>query len=298
MVTKVSGLDYPKHVSEEIDLLARALGSAASVYLFLDYGGTLVPMGSGPAARPSAEVLRKIEQIADVESFSTYVVSGRTVDELDGLLGIPNVGLVGQRGFEIRRVNEPTLHPVDPGLAGTLIHHLELDAHGCLAAHPGVGLENRGYALSLRLAGCHERVAREASQCFVKLVRSLDAHGQLELLWGDEGVEVRVAGWHKGDAVSHILRDADPGDSLAIYIGDDVTDEDAFEAVALWSSDDAQDTPWFMGEPDDEDDPAPTALTILAASVPRPSRATLFVRGPGEVQEFLCSLAAIASALL
>ena len=39
----------------------------------------------------------------------------------------------------------------------------------------------------------------------------------------------------------------------AIYIGDDVTDEDAFEAVAHWSNADAQDTPWFMADPDDED---------------------------------------------
>jgi trehalose 6-phosphate phosphatase len=298
MVTKVSGLDYPKHISEEIDLLARALGSAANVYLFLDYGGTLVPAGAGPGARPEPEVLRKIEQISEVESFTTFVLSGRTVDELHGLLGIPNVGLVGQRGFEIRRVDEPTVYPVEPGLAGNLIHHLELDAHGCLSAHPGVGLENRGFALALRLTGCDERIARDASQCFVRLVRSLDAHGQLELLWGDDGVEARVAGWHKGDAVTHLLRDADPDDSLAIYIGDDVTDEDAFEAVALWSNADAQDTPWFMTDPDEEDDHAPTALTILAARVPRPSRATLFVRGPREVQEFLCSLAAIASALL
>jgi trehalose 6-phosphate phosphatase len=298
VVTKVSGLDYPKHVSEEIDLLARALGSAATVYLFLDYGGTLVPVGAGPDARPDPEVLRKIEQISDVESFSTFVISGRTVDELDRLLGIPNVGLVGQQGFEIRRVDEPTVHPVDAGLAGNLIHHLELDAHGCLAAHPGVGLENRGFGLALKLKGCDARVAREASQCFVRLVRSLDTHGQLELFWGDDGVEVRIAGWHKGDAVSHILRDADPQDSLAIYIGDDVTDEDAFEAVALWSNADAEDAPWLMADPDEDDDPAPTALTILAALVPRPSRATLFVRGPREVQEFLCSLAAIASALL
>lgn len=298
MVTRVSGLDYPKHVSEEVDLLARALGSAASVHLFLDYGGTLVPVGAGPAARPEPEVLRKIKQISDVESFSTFVLSGRTVDELDKLLGVPNIGLVGQRGFEIRRVDEPTVHPVDPGLAGTLIHHLELDAHGCLSALPGVELENRGFALTLRLRECDGHVARDASHCFVRLVHSLDAHGLLELLWGDDGVEVRVAGWHKGDAVSHILRDVDPTDSLAIYIGDDVTDEDAFEAVSRWSNADAGDTPWFMADPDDEDDPAPTALTILAAAVPRPSRATLFVRGPREVQEFLCSLAAIASALL
>jgi len=298
MVTKVSGLDYPKHVSEEIDLLARALGAATNVYLFLDYGGTLVPQGAGAGARPERAVLRRIEQISEVESFSTFVVSGRTVDELDDLVGIPGVGLVGQRGFEIRRVDEPTVHPVDLGTVGNLIHHIELDAHGCLAQHPAVGLENRGFALVLKLQGCGSRVAREASQCFVTLVRALDAHAQLELLWGDNVVEARMAGWHKGDAVSHILREADPGSSLAIYIGDDVTDEDAFEAVTLWANSGASDMPWFMADPEDDEESAPAALTILAAPVPRPSRASLFVRGPREVHEFLSSLASIASALL
>ena len=108
-----------------------------------------------------------------------------------------------------------------------------------------------------------------------------------------------MAGWHKGDAVSHILRAADIEDSLAIYIGDDVTDEDAFEAVLNWAEfDDGPDAPWFASNGSEEDEEPLHALTILVADRPRPTYASMFVRSPHEVYEFLSSLAAIASTIL
>jgi trehalose 6-phosphate phosphatase len=227
------------------------------------------------------------------------VLSGRTVDELDGLLGIENIGLIGQRGFEIRRAYSETEYPVEPEPERTVINHLELSAHRALDCFPGVSIENRGFALKIGLGPeLDRRKCREASQVFLRLVREFDEHGKLETLYGDCYVEARIAGWHKGNAVAHILRGADIEDSLAIYIGDDVTDEDAFEAVRQWASDDEQPAPWMItGDPEEEED-APHALTILVSEHPRPTRASLFVRGPHEVYEFLSSLAAIASALM
>jgi len=297
VVVGVSGLAYPKHVSEELDLLSRALGEARRVFLFVDYGGTLVSGLPGSRTRPTPEVLRRLAQLSRVESFSVFVVSGRTVDELDELLGVEGVGLVGQRGFEIRRADGPTVHPVDPDVVGGLLHHLELDAHGSLEGCPGVRLENRGFALALHLSGCEPEVAGRASERFVALVSRLDAARRLEVLYDGDVVEARIAGWHKGNAVSRILEDVTVEDCLAIYIGDDVTDEDAFEALISWAAIEDRDLPWFLADPDEEE-PPPHALPILVAAKPRPTLASLFVRGPREVQEFLSSLAAIASALL
>jgi len=297
VVVKASGLSYPKHVSEEVDLLARALGAAAEVFLFLDYGGTLAPGVPGEMLHPEPGVLTKLEQLGNEETFSVFVLSGRTVGELDTILGVENIGLIGQRGFEIRRKYSETEYPVDPESLGGLIHHLELDAHGRLDQFRGVSIENRGFALALHLNHSDATLNREASREFLRLVRDLDAHQQLEVLYGNGIVEARLAGWHKGDAVNHILRSADVEDSLAIYIGDDVTDEEAFEAVRGWAEIDELEEPWFMLG-DDEDEEPPHALTILVAERPRPTMASLFVRGPHEVYEFLSSLAAIASALL
>ena len=298
MIVTAAGQSYPRHVSEEVDLLARALGSAAEVFLFVDYGGTLAHGVPGEMPHPEPGVLAKLEQLGNEESFSVFVLSGRTVDELDALLGVENIGLIGQRGFEIRRKYSEIEYPVDPESLGGLIHHLELNAHGRLEQFRGVSIENRGFALALHLNHKDAALDREASREFLRLVRDLDVHHQLEVLYGNRIVEARLAGWHKGDAVSHILKAADVEDSLAIYIGDDVTDEEAFEAVLGWAEIDGLDEPWFMPGDSDDDEEPPHALTILAAERPRPTKASLFVRGPHEVYEFLSSLAAIASALL
>jgi trehalose-phosphatase len=158
--------------------------------------------------------------------------------------------------------------------------------------------ENRGFALAMRHVSVASSSAREASLRFVRMVRELDTERTLEILYGDGVVEARVAGWHKGDAICHVLREHESVDALAIYIGNDVTDEDAFEAVCSWAEARHEETPWFLGWDDDEPDPAPRELTILVSEQPRPTRASLFVRSPSEVYEFLASLAAIASALL
>lgn len=298
MVVRVAGLSYPRHVSEEVDLLADALGAAREVFLFLDYGGTLAPGVPGELIHPEPGVLEKLEQLGDEDFFSVFVLSGRTVSELRSMLGIDNVGLIGQRGFEIQRKHSEIEYPVDPESLGGLIHHLELGAHGRLQRFRGLKIENRGFALALHLNHGDPVMDRDASREFLGLVRDIDIHHQLEVLYGDRTVEARMAGWHKCDAVRHILQSADVDDTLAIYIGDDVTDEEAFESVRDWADDDAYSEPWFTAGSEDEEQEPPHALTILVAERPRPTMASLFVRGPHEVYEFLSSLAAIASALL
>lgn len=299
MIPSASGLSYPRHVSEEVDLLARALGSAAEVFLFLDYGGTLVPGSRGESPRPTPELRSKLEQLAQEDAFSVFVVSRRCVAELDELLGVPHLGLVGQGGFEIRGCDGDAFFPVDPVVTGSLIRELERSATKHLACFPGVEVENLGCTLSVKLPCDECRVAREATQRFVSLVREIDGRRQLEILYDKSAVDVRLAGWHKGHAVRHILEDTDQDETLAIYLGDDVTDEDAFVAVGEWCEPEDADGPWVVPT-DDDDDGAwpPGALTVLVAERSRPSAASLFVRNPKEVYEFLSSLAAVASSIL
>jgi len=300
MIQSASELSYPKHVSE-VDLLARALGSAGEVFLFVDYGGTLVPDsgGDGIARRPSRAVRAKLEQLANEAAFSVFVVSRRCVSQLERLVDVSDVGFVGQGGFEIRSAGGEDFFPVDPAVTGRLLRELEERAADEMARFTGVRVENLGCTLAVQLP-CEEcRVAREATQRFVSLVTEMDERRQLEVLYDPATVYVRLAGWHKGHAVRHLLARADQDDTLAIYMGDDVTDEDAFEAVAEWSQPDGPDGPWVVPPMDEEEYVGPPGgLTVLVADRPRPSAASLFVRNPKEVYEFLSSLAAVASSLL
>jgi len=296
MVVEVSGLEYPRHVTEEVDLLSRALGAAGRVYLFLDYDGTLVSGPRGEAIRPPSSVLRRLTQLGEVESFSVFIMSGRPVEELRRLVGIPSIGYIGQRGFEISIPGRPIIYPVEGETAATVLHHAELEVHRAIGSLAGVEIENRGYGLVLHTALAEPKASSEAIQRFVATIRRIDTTSALEVLYGDGVVEARMAGWGKGDALIHILREADAGSALAIYVGDDVTDEDAFEAVNMWSDANLPDIPWFVE--DDADDDIPGAVGILVANRPRPTGAELFVRDPQEVYEFLSSLSAIASTLL
>lgn len=63
-----------------------------------------------------------------------------------------------------------------------------------------------------------------------------------------------------------------------IYIGDDLTDEDAFKVVRR-----------FCGD----------GLAVLVSDSPgsRPSAASLFVRDTNEVEEFLCSISELTGQL-
>lgn len=194
MALKVAGLSYPRHVSEEVDLLAQALGTAERVFLFLDYEGTLVPGARGADDRPSAAVVRKLDQLARVDSFSVYVVSDRSVGEIKKLLGLQRIGYIGQRGLEISGPGRPTTYPIDPDSVSQMIHRLELEAHRWIGTTTEAVFENRGFALAMRHVSVASSSAREASLRFARMVRELDTERTLEILYGDGVVEARVAG--------------------------------------------------------------------------------------------------------
>ncbi|MBD3367387.1 MAG: trehalose-phosphatase [Candidatus Eisenbacteria bacterium] len=294
MVTRVKGLAYPKHVTEDAEKLARALNDAFGVHLFLDYGGTLVEPGVGQRERPAAHIRRKLARLCRSDAFSVYVMSSRSVHELREVIGVPGLGLIGQGGLEIWEDGGPLEHPVDIRHVDRLLHHLELDAHRCLGDMDGVTVENSGFSLRLDTTSSERAVAREATHCFETLVRALDTSNHLEVFYGDGVMQARPAGWHKGHAIEHVLRSAEE-DTLIISMGDDVTDEDAFEAVVSWDGGGEDVTPWYIPQAEEHEEEPPGAFGILVSERPRPSHASLYVRNPHEVYEFLSSLETIAA---
>ena len=102
-----------------------------------------------------------------------------------------------------------------------------------------------------------------------------DGQPRLRKGWGKKVFELQPRiDWHKGKAVRWLL-DAlglnTPG-VLPLYIGDDVTDEDAFRALAE------------------------SGITIAVAETPRRSAARSVVQDTAQVQVFLQGLAAALSA--
>jgi trehalose 6-phosphate phosphatase len=91
-------------------------------------------------------------------------------------------------------------------------------------------LELKPGGIAVHWRGLSRQAAIEIDGRVRQLCRPLLADCPLDFLEFDGGIEIRVPGRDKGDAVRTILRESDPNAAVA-YLGDDQTDEDAFRAL-------------------------------------------------------------------
>jgi trehalose-phosphatase len=212
--------------------LSHVRGAAARV-LLLDYDGTLAPFRVDPMqARPYEGVRGRLDTIRRGAT-RLVVVSGRPAREVRELLGLDPVPEVwGTHGWE-RAL--PGREPPRVDLPEEARRGLD-EAARAEAAGKGPGrLERKPAALALHVrgldAGAAERTLSGARSAWEPLATR---HG-LELREFDGGLELRVPGRDKGEAVRTVLSEArgssPAGDVGAAYLGDDETDEDAFRAM-------------------------------------------------------------------
>jgi len=179
-----------------------------------DYDGVLAPLAPSSGGRRMRPATRRLLLRAS-SRYPTAVVSGRAYRDLSGLVGGAVPLLVGNHGFELLR---PLPVPRDV-LARVAGWRREL-AHS-LARVPGASVEDKRSTLSVHYALSPSRRAEEAV---------LSAAGELSgarLVPGKKVVNVLPAHFPtKGDAVRALLERE--GLETALYLGDDVTDEDVF----------------------------------------------------------------------
>lgn len=182
--------------------------------LAFDFDGTLAPITEAHTAaqmRPrTVELLREV-----CKSFSCAVISGRGREDVTQRLGGAAVKyVIGNHGLEpggrLAEL-EQEVAAARPPLAAAL------------AAHPCIELEDKRYSLALHYRRCRRK--GEAKRAIAAAVAALPR--EMRLVPGKQVVNTIPADApNKGDALL-ALRDAE-GAALALYVGDDVTDEDVF----------------------------------------------------------------------
>ena len=205
-----------------------SIARAPSRVLMLDYDGTLAPFHMRPdLAVPYPEAAAVLEAIVAAGGTRVVIVSGRPADELPPLLRLTRRPEIwGSHGWERllpdgRRVLE------EPGRAAREALRDTAAATEAMMP-PAARLERKLASIALHWRG----LSPEVSSALANDARALweQRAGDLEILPFDQGLELRAPGCNKQFAVKAVLSETAQG-AAAAYLGDDITDEDAFRAI-------------------------------------------------------------------
>lgn len=196
------------------------------IALFLDVDGTLLEIAATPQAVAVPDDLRERLRALTRAGGAVALVSGRAIVDLDALFAPLTLPAAGLHGFERRGASGAYRRRPLPSAAA-----LEAGRGAMLdlaQRHAGLLVEDKRFALAL-----HYRKAPHLEDTVVKAMEEVAARlaGELELQHGKMVVELRPAGATKAEAVAAFLAEAPFAGRLAIFIGDDLTDEPAFELI-------------------------------------------------------------------
>lgn len=201
--------------------------------VFLDYDGTLTPIVSQPEdALLSKEMRQALVELAAV--CAVAVVSGRDLADVEPMVGLDGLVYAGSHGFDIKGPDGLRME-----YQGGIDHLPELERaerelQARIGTVPGARVERKRFAI----ANHYRNVADKDVAVVETAVREVSGkHPRLRMSGGKKVYELRPdIDWDKGRAVLWLLEalDLDRKDVVTFYIGDDVTDEDAFRVLGDW----------------------------------------------------------------
>ena len=231
-----------QHLFHSWETFVREAKSASHILLLSDYDGTLTPIVGRPELAVLApEIKDKLRALSAKKEISVGIISGRSLTQTRDMVGLEGIYYAGNHGLEI---DGPGLHFVSPeavvaqALIKDIVRRLEEQE-----AIDGIIVEDKGLSLSVHYRLVKEENVEKAAEIFQNVTAPLLKERKVRVTSGKKVWEVRPPiDWHKGKAVEAVRRELMKQlcvkQLLTVYMGDDVTDEDAFREVNIvqgWS---------------------------------------------------------------
>ncbi|MBI4436218.1 MAG: trehalose-phosphatase [Candidatus Omnitrophica bacterium] len=216
--------------------LQKRVAQAKHLLLFLDYDGTLAPIAAHPSkARLPERTEFLIKQLAHERGVWITLISGRALRDLKNLVRLRGLCYVGNHGLELAG---PKLRYVNPVAQKSRPLLVEIARHlkQALQPVPGAWVEDKGLTLSVHYRSVAPNKQILIRNRFYEVLQPYQNKRQMEITFGKRVFEVRPrVRWTKGTIVNWLLARwiaKHKGEEVfPVYIGDDETDEDAFQAI-------------------------------------------------------------------
>lgn len=238
---------------------------AKELALFLDYDGTLTPIVRRPEEATLSDEMRSL--LSELAGHCTLaVVSGRDRKNAEKMVQLDNVVYAGSHGFDIRGPDGLRMQQEGAQHALGALDQAEEELRRRIASVEGAHVERKKFAIAIHYREVEdEEKVRHMEQVVDEVVRE---HPGLRKRGGKKIFELQPdVEWDKGQAVlwlTEALGLDHPG-VFVIYIGDDVTDEDAFGVLRSGGK----------------------GIGIRVAEPASDTQAQYYLRDCGEVKDFL-----------
>jgi len=204
------------------------VAAANGLLAAFDYDGVLAPITTDPArATMSDQLTGSLRTLAARGNVAVAVVSGRALADLTDRVDVDDVVFAGNHGLELSRDGERTVQE-DAAQLGDTLAGICSRLRRAVADVPGCRVEDKELTLSVHV---RETPAEHVAAVRQAVSDAVSAQPEFEVSEGKQVLEVRPAVGHdKGTAMTRLVAEH-PSDWLPLYLGDDTTDEDAFEAI-------------------------------------------------------------------
>jgi trehalose-phosphatase len=221
--------DEPAQTADELRAALAKAAQAPTLLVASDFDGALAEFTVDPDdSAPAPGAMEALRGLAALPDTHVAVASGRDVRTLRDLTGVgsaESITLIGSHGAEATRPGVASDNRLDTDQRARL-DELTAQVAELIDRHPGARLERKRAAVALHTRGLPKEDAEAALHEAAALGERRD---DVRLLKGKSVVELSVSHADKGRAISALGREV--GSDAIFYSGDDVTDEDAFQAL-------------------------------------------------------------------
>jgi trehalose 6-phosphate synthase/phosphatase len=201
--------------------------NACHKLVLLDYDGTLVEYNPIPQhSIPTERLLKALKRLMKTSRTDVVVVTGRTHQDIDKLLGALPVDIIAEHGaMKKEKGNWEKTESMDDAWKHSVLPLFNQITFTC----PNAFVEEKNYSVAWHYRNADEETGYRHSRELIRLLQSAVDAFHLKVIDGNKIIEITTGQTNKGKAIRPLV-EIDKYDCV-ICIGDDKTDEDMFECL-------------------------------------------------------------------